>query len=193
MLQRFRFSLLLLGPLLVAAGPPGDSRLHYVLDASHSDIRAEVAFLGLASETARFPSANGNIDLDPTNVDAIKLDVTLDARALTAHDDLTLSRLKGPKFFDVAHHPQLRFVGQHLAMTGEKTAKLTGDISARGVTRPATLDVTFAEPPANARHGQPIRLSAIMVLNRDDFGMTAYHFIVGRNVTITIDATMVPA
>ena len=189
----FLLGSLLLAPLLIAAAPPTDQSLHYVLDAAHSDIRAKVALLGIASKTARFPNASGHIALDPSDLEAIKLDVTLDAKALTADDKLTVSQLKGRKFFDAEHYPQLRFIGQRFTMTGEKSAKLTGQVIARGITREETLDITFSQSPASASLDQPIRLSATMALNRDDFGMTAYHVFVGRNVTILIDATMVPA
>lgn len=178
-------------PALLAASPsPG---YHYVLDAPHSDINAKVAFFGLSSKTAHFPSADGAILLSPGEPDAVDLDVTLDARALTASDQITLGRLKSDKFFDVAHFPQVRFSGHHLVMTGERTARLEGMLTARGVTRPVALDVRFSAPPTSASAHAPIRLNASMAINRDDFGMTAYHFIVGRSVTITIDATMVPA
>ena len=167
--------------------------LHFALDAKHTDIEAKVAFLGLISESARFPSATGHIALDPENLDALQLDVTLDARAVTAPDADTERRLKGQQFFDVAHFPEVRFVGSNLVMTGERTALLSGTITARGVSRPATLDILFAQAPASTPFDQPMRLTASMTINRDDFGMTAFHLIVGRKVKITIDATMDPA
>ena len=77
-------------------------------------------------------------------------------------------------------------------MTGEKTALLTGHVTARGVTRPASVTVAFTAPPMNAAAGEPLRLTATMAINRDDFGMTAYHILIGRHVTINIQAMMVP-
>jgi len=184
--------LAILPAFLLLGAAPEPPRYHYVLDAAKSDISAKVSFFLVTSKTAHFPSATGEITLAPDWPDAVQLDVTLDARALTAPDEVTLKRLKGDKFFDVARYPSVRFSGHHLQMTGARTAKLSGDLTARGITRPVTLDVTFAEPPLQAKGDRPLNLSAKVDINRDDFGMTAYHLIVGKTVTISIDATMVP-
>ncbi|MBN8818475.1 MAG: YceI family protein [Sphingomonas sp.] len=184
--------LFLLPMLLVTTANVDDQRMHFVLDPAHSDIRASVAFLGIGSQTARFPSASGKAVLDPGNIEAMQLDMLIDARAVTAGDRATTAMLRGPSFFDVAHYPALHFVGEHFAMTGEKTALLTGHVTARGVTRPASVTVAFTAPPMNAAAGEPLRLTATMAINRDDFGMTAYHILIGRHVTINIQAMMVP-
>jgi polyisoprenoid-binding protein YceI len=178
--------------VLVAASPPAQ-RLRYVIDPSGSDIAARVAFFGLASKTARFPKVSGGIGLAPADLTHVDLTVELDARALTAPDKVTLARLKGPKFFDVANHPSVRFVGRGLAMNGPSSGTVAGEITARGVTRPATLAVTFAKPPAEATGREPITLTGRTTIDRRAFGMTAYRMIVGRKVTITIRARMVPA
>ncbi len=164
----------------------------YRLDEAGSRVSARVAFFGLASKTAHFPKVSGGIALSPDRLEEIDLDVTLDARALTAGDSVTLGRLRGEKFFDVERYPVVRFSGQRMAMTGPVSATVAGEITARGVTRPAMLAVTFAQPPARATGREPISLTARTTIDRRAFGMTAYSVIVGRNVTITIDARMVP-
>lgn len=166
--------------------------LHYQLDATQSRVAAKVAFFGLASKSAQFPRMAGSIRLAPERLDTIDLDVTLDARALVASDSLTTERLRGPKFFDVERYPTVRFAGQRMTMTGPASARVDGTITARGVTRPALLTVTFAQPPAQATGREPIALTASGTINRYDFGMDSYSLIVGKKVTITIKARMVP-
>ena len=175
--------------LATAAATP---TYRFRLDEATSNVNARVAFFGLASKTAHFPKMSGGITLSPDRLDVIDLDVTLDARALTAGDSVTLGRLRGEKFFDVEHYPVVRFSGQRMAMTGPVTATVAGEIMARGVTHPATLTVIFAQPPARATGREPISLSARTTIDRRAFGMTAYSLIVGRKVTITIDARMMP-
>lgn len=175
--------------LLTAASAPAQ---RYVLDPAASEVSARVAFLGLASKTARFPKLSGGIALAPGWLERIDLNVELDARALTAGDSVTLARLKGPAFFDVANHPTVSFRGSAMAMTGPTTATVPGELTARGVTRPATLAVTFARPPAQASGREPIDLTARTTIDRRQFGMTAYGLIVGNKVTITIRARMTP-
>lgn len=167
--------------------------LRYALDASASSVNARVGFFGIASKTARFPAARGSIEIDPEQLQAINLDIRLDARALQAGDSVTLARLKGRDFFDVVSYPEVRFQGRAMSMTGPVTAIVGGDLTARGITRPVRLAVTFTTPPARATSREPLRLSARATIDRTEFGMTAYRLIVSRKVTISIDAKMVPA
>src|ERR1043166_6144445 len=137
-------------PLAVAAAQPAVGRLVYTIDPVGSDVSAKVAFFGLASKTAHFPQLSGGITLAPATPGAIDLTVTLDARALTAPDTVTLGRLKSAKFFWVDRYPTVAFHGTRLTLSGPSTGTVEGEITARGVTRPATLAVVFASPPGAA-------------------------------------------
>lgn len=174
--------------LTASAGPA----YRYRLDGAASAVSARVSYFGLGHKTARFPVLRGAIRLAPERLDAIDLEVELDARAMTAGGKTDTDYLKGTAFFDVANHPVVRFTGRRMAMTGPATARVDGQITARGVTRPAVLAVTFREPPARATGREPIDLSATTTINRRDFGMTSYGLVVGKNVTITIRARLLP-
>ena len=177
-------------PLLALSAAPPTYR--YAIDAPRSEVGAQVRLFGIAGKTARFPAMKGGIALSPARLDVIDLNVELDARQLTTGDSGTLARLKGPSFFDVAHYSTVRFAGRHMTMTGPVTATIDGTITARGVTRPTALAVSFAQPPGRSTGHDPILLTARATIDRRDFGMTAYHLIVSRKVTITINARMAP-
>jgi len=168
------------------SAPPPD---RYRIDPAHTAITAQVSFFGLASKTAGFPAVSGTIALDPARGDVVALSIVLDARQLTAGDPVTLARLKGPNFFAVAQYPEIRFTGTHMDLAGSNAVRITGTVTARGVTRPIVLAVRFDQPP---RHGHPITLNATTTINRRDFGMTAYRFIVGSKVRIAIAARLTP-
>jgi polyisoprenoid-binding protein YceI len=175
--------------LLAAAPSP---TLNYRVDPGASDVDAKVAFLGLGRRTASFRAVSGTARLSPAAMEQIDLDVRIDARKLTASDQLTTDRLKGKSFFDVANHPAIRFSGQALTMTGPMTGRVQGELTARGVTKPVTLAVTFTAPPARATGREAIGLTGTTTINRRDFGMTAYSLIVGKQVAITIRTRLVP-
>lgn len=177
---------------LLAAGAAPAPGYHYWLDGARSAVSAKVAYLGFGSKTARFPQMRGSIRLNPARLDAIDLDVELDAAALTAGSQRDTEYLRGKDFFDVAQYPAVRFSGHRMTMTGPSTAEIDGQITTRGITRPAKLAVTFQEPPARANGRDPIHLTARTSINRKDFGMTAYAVMVGKTVTITIDARLMP-
>ena len=77
-------------------------------------------------------------------------------------------------------------------MRDADSGSITGQLTARGVSRPVTLAVDFDAPLAAKPPGEPIALTATTTIDRRDFGMTSYALIVGRKVDITIRARMVP-
>ncbi|MGB7372642.1 YceI family protein [Pontixanthobacter sp.] len=174
--------------LLTAATMP----LRYVVDSAGSHVSAKVGFFGIGSKTARFPEVSGTAQIAPGRLDTLALDVTINARALTAPDTLTLGRLKGEKFFWVEKYPTVRFTGNTLQMSGSRSGTVAGRLTARGVTQPVTLAVTFDTPPSEAKTGQPMTITGTTTINRRDFGMKSYSLIVGKNVDITLKAKMVP-
>jgi polyisoprenoid-binding protein YceI len=78
-------------------------------------------------------------------------------------------------------------------MATQTSGIVRGNLTARGVTRPVTLNVSFSAPPSTTSLKEPIRLTGVTTINRKDFGMTAYSLIVGKKVTISIRTKLVPA
>lgn len=178
--------------LLLAAPALATTSWRYALDGAASDVSARVAFMGMSSKTARFPTLTGNVALVPGQPDAIELNVALDARALRAGDGQTLDRLKGPSFFDVANYPSIRFAGRSMRMTGARTAEVSGELTARGITRPQVLNVTFERAPQSITGGEAMGLVGTMAIDRRHYGMTSWSGIVGNKVDITIRTRMLP-
>lgn len=177
----------LLAALAMATAP-----LNYALDVEASAVSAKVAFLGLASKTAGFPSMSGNVSIVPDRPSEALIDVTIDATRLTAPDKVTLKRLRGEKFFWVEKYPTVHFIGHKLTMRDSTHGSVDGKLTARGVTHKEQLFVTFDQPPVETARGEAITLSGEMQIDRRNYGMTAYRFIVGKEVTIKFKARMVP-
>lgn len=171
----------------------GASTYSFRIDSDASSVDAKVAFMGIGNRKALFPAVRGNVALSPAAMDRIDLDVAIDATQLKAEDSLTTNRLKGEDFFYVSRYPTVRFEGTDLSMTTPTSGIVRGNLTARGVTRPVALNVSFSAPPASATGKEAIRLNGVTTINRKDFGMTAYSLIVGKKVTISIKTRLLPA
>jgi polyisoprenoid-binding protein YceI len=177
---------------MLTAGAAPAGAITYHVDPAHARVRAKVGFFGLGSKTALFPRLEGRVALSDRDAQGLTLDVQIDAQALEAGDPLTRSRLRGADFFDVDRYRHVIFHGSSMTRTGPHSAQVAGTISARGVTRPATLAVDFSRDFAAMTGREPVHIAASTRIDRRDFGMTAYPLIVGRQVTIAIDADLVP-
>lgn len=169
------------------------STYRFTLDPGSSSVDAKVAFMGIGNRKAMFPAMRGKVVLSPAQMDAIDLDVSIDATQLQADDGVTTSRLKGKDFFYVSKYPVVRFEGKELTMSSGTSGIVSGELTARGVTRPVNLNLTFSEAPSRTNGKEAIRLTGVTTINRRDFGMTAYSLIVGKKVTITIKTRLVPS
>jgi len=182
----------LFAPLALFANTQSPA-LSYTLDPAASDVSAKVPFFGLASKTARFPKMEGSVKIVPGKPEAALIDVTFDATALEAPDSVTLERLRGEKFFWAEKYPEVRFVGDTLDLTSATKGTVQGQLTARGVTLPATLNVVFDTPPLTAPRGQAVTFTAKTTIDRRKYGMKSYQLIVGNKVKITLRAKMLPA
>lgn len=178
--------------ILAASATAPAGTITYHINPAHAQVRAKVGFFALGSKTARFPRVEGAVALSDRDAQAVTLDVRIDAEALEAGDPLTRSRLRGEDFFDVDRHRHVTFHGSTMTRTGPHSAQVAGTISARGVARPATLAVDFSRDFAAMTGREPVHIAATTRIDRRDFGMTAYPLIVGRQVSIAIDADLVP-
>jgi len=187
---RLRMILLPLLAMFALANSAGVPQ-RYTLDASASNVSAQVPFFGLASKTARFPRMQGAVTIVPGAPEKAVIDVTFDATAIEAPDSVTLARLRSEKFFWVEKYPTISFVGRSLKLASPTRGTVSGDLTARGVTRPATLAVTFTADPI-AQAGKPVSFTGTTTIDRRQFGMKAYQLIVGNKVDITLKARMIP-
>lgn len=180
--------------LLFSAGiADATTSYNFTIDPGASSVDAKVAFMGIGNRKAVFPAVRGTVALSPATMDRINLDVTIDATQLRADDRLTTNRLKGESFFNVARYPTVRFEGTDLKMATPTSGVVRGNLTARGVTRPVALNISFSAPPTATAALQGIGLTGVTTINRKDFGMNAYSLIVGKNVTISIRTKLLPA
>jgi polyisoprenoid-binding protein YceI len=143
--------------------------------------------LGLSNPQIHFADFDANLELDGNDMSQSQVSITIDAASLDSAVPALDDDLKGADFFDVANHPEITFHSTAYEETSESTGRLTGDLSVRGVTKPVTLDVTInsaAMNPLNRR--EMIGFSASGVLNRSDYGLTAYSSLISDELSLSV-------
>ena len=186
--MRSLIALLMFLPTVAAAKP----LFHFTLVSDQSNADARVPFMGIAKARVSFPDMSGELSMWPDRPDAFEFHVKVDAKTIRASNQMMTRIIKGRQFFDVQNHPLITFNGTGFKLTSDTTAAVTGDMTARGMTRPVEMTVTFASPPAENDGHSPIDFTASTQINRREFGMNAYPVIVGNIVKILIKAQMRP-
>ena len=172
----------------------------YDLDKTLASVTFRVDHLGMSRYTARFTGIDGRLNFDPANPAAMSVEASVDTGSIkTDYPNPTPNfdaELAGPNWLDAARFPKITFKSTAVEPTGPNTAKVTGDFTLHGVTRPLVLDVTFngGYDGAPMDPGSRIGFSAQGKLKRSDFGVSygvpqpGSTFGVGDEVEIQIEA-----
>lgn len=161
----------------------------YRIDTSHVYVGFEVDHLGFSTTYGRFNDVSGTIELDEENPEASSVEVKIDPASVdTGHKERD-EHVRGEDLLNVAEYPQMSFKSTSIERTGEKTGKITGDLTLHGVTKPVTLDTTFTQKgtyPMTEEKIEVIGFNATTTLKRSDFGMDKWTAMIGDEIPITI-------
>ncbi len=150
----------------------------YSADPAHSLITFEVNHFGFNDYYGIFGDVAGTLMLDPANLDAATVDVTIPvASVTTASKGLTEHLMRAgkdggkPDFFGPAPEAA-RFVSTKVERTGDMTANITGDLTLNGVTKSVTFEAEFTgagQNPFNKK--ETVGFEAETEIKRSDFGV----------------------
>ena len=138
---------------------------------SHAFIQFKIQHLGFSWLLGRFNTFEGEFVLDDTNVENSNVSVNIDVASVDSNHAERDKHLRGPDFFDVSKFPKASFVSTKIEKTGEKTAKITGDFTLKGVTKPLTLDAKYVGGGKDPWGGYRQGFEASTQFKLKDFGI----------------------
>lgn len=164
----------------------------YEVDTGHTQVNWQVNHLGFSKYDGQFGGITGTLQLDPRNVSAAKLSVKIPVSGLSTTVQKLTEHLSNPDFFDASRYPAATFTSTRVEARGT-SAKIIGDLTLHGVTRPVTLDAQFvgAGPGMMAPNPINIGFEATTRLKRSDFGISMGVPVVSDEVEIRINAAFV--
>ncbi|MBC8043006.1 MAG: YceI family protein [Rhizobacter sp.] len=148
------------------------AQTNWSLDPSHSAVRFSVQHLLVSETEGRFKKFDLTVNAPKAEdfTDA-KIDLIVDVKSVDTQDAKRDEHLRTPDWFDAEKYSQITFKGKSMTKTGEKTYKLSGDLTMHGVTKPMTLDVVHNGTVKSPYGGTVAGFKLSGVLNRKDFGV----------------------
>jgi polyisoprenoid-binding protein YceI len=142
------------------------------IDSSHSGVHFSVRHLVIAKVRGTFARWSGTVDVPGGDFSKATVAVTIDASSIDTGVEQRDAHLKSPDFFDVAQHPELRFVGKRVQARSGGDVDVVGDLTIKGITREVVLHVEqhgqAKDPWGNLRAAFTAKTS----IDRRDFGLT---------------------
>ncbi|MEH6389248.1 MULTISPECIES: YceI family protein [Pseudomonas] len=141
--MRKTFAGIALGGLLALSGSL--QAADYIIDkeGQHAFINFKTGHLGFSMLHGRFNDFDGTFTWDEEKPEASEVNVTINTASVDSNHSERDKHLRSDDFLNTSEHPQATFISTDVEMTGENTAKVTGDLTLNGVTKPVVLDARF--------------------------------------------------
>src|SRR5215216_3595944 len=117
--------------------------IKWKIDPAHSEIQFKVRHLMITTVTGYFKTFDLEVETETEDFTTAKsIAFTADIDSIDTNNAQRDTHLKSADFFDAENHKQLKFVGRKYEAAGDE-AKLHGDLTMRGITKPISLNVEF--------------------------------------------------
>ena len=131
-------------------------------DTVHSRVAFEVPY-AVATFSGEVPEFEATLENGQLNGVAKIESIQVKEENLQAH-------LLSPEFFDAERNPELTFVSKDIKRDGD-TIVIEGDLTIKGITRPATLSGLATGPSVDHFGATRLGITAQTTINRTEFDM----------------------
>jgi polyisoprenoid-binding protein YceI len=144
----------------------------WVIDKSHTHLNFTIAHFMIAKVAGHFADFSGTFTTADADFSGAEIALTIQAASINTNDSNRDAHLRTPDFFDVASHPEIRFVSTAFTGTGNNQYRIEGLLTVNGVEKALTLDAVY-----NGQFEHPMSKNTIAVfeananINRLDFNI----------------------
>ena len=159
----------------------------YILDASHSQILFSYNHLGYSTTHGMFSGFDGEIAFDQEDPAASSVNISFPVMSMLTGWEQRFAHLMSGYFFGASEGDMITFASTGIAVTGDNTAMITGDLTMNGVTKSVVLDATMNQAGTHPMAEKPwAGFDATTSVLRSDFNVGNFAPFVGDEVQIMI-------
>lgn len=167
------------------------------LDPSHTTVTFSVRHMMMTTVRGSFATVEATLTGDTDKPADAQVQVQITTASINTNETNRDNHLRSADFFESEKYPHMTFSSKKIEVTGESSAKITGDLTIRDVTREIVLDAEYLGIAPDLYGNTRVGFSATGKLNREDFGLTwnmmleAGGVLVGKEVKLEIDAQFI--
>ena len=129
--------------LMASLVPMQVSAETYLIDnkGAHAFIQFRIQHLGYSWLSGRFNDFSGSFEYDEKKPEAASVKVDIDVSSIDSNHAERDKHLRSKEFLEVDKYPKAGFVSTSFKENGDGTARLDGNLTLHGVTKPVTIAV----------------------------------------------------
>ena len=146
--------------------------IKWKVDPAHSEVQFKVKHLMITTVTGYFKKFDLEVETESEDFETAKsIHFTADIDSIDTNNDQRDTHLKSADFFNAAEHAKLKFNGKKYESAGD-FAKLHGDLTIRGITKPVTVNVEFGGVVVDPYGQTKAGFTVTGKISRKEFGLT---------------------
>lgn len=159
----------------------------YVLDASHAQVIFSYNHLGFSTTYGMFSGFEGEIMFDQEDPAASSVNVSMPVMSMFTGWEKREGHFMSDDFFGAQEGDMITFSSTGIEVTGDDTAKITGDLTMNDVTKSVTLDAKLNKAGDHPQAGKPwAGFDATATVLRSDFNLGMFAPFVSDEVAVQI-------
>ncbi|HEY2204932.1 MAG TPA: YceI family protein [Pseudonocardia sp.] len=140
----------------------------FVADPIHSRFAFSVKHMKVATFSASFDDVDARVTADDQGV-RLEGSVRVDSLSIK-NPDFRGHVLQGADFFDADRYPELRFRSTDVVLADDGTARVAGELTIKGITRPFTATGTYEPVVEDFAGGLRTAVEFATTVDRRDWG-----------------------
>ncbi len=171
--------------------------MSYQIDQAHSQIQFTVRHMMISKVRGWFEKFDGTVALDEQEPSNSTVDVRIEAASINTRDAQRDAHLRSPDFLDAEKYPYLYFKSTKVEVLDQMHAKLHGELTIKGASRPVVMDVEYSGQAKSPWGTTSYGFSGTTTINRKDWGLEwnkaleTGGWLVGDEITIDIELELV--
>jgi len=158
------------------------AQTNWTIDKGHSKIGFVVTHMAVAEVEGKFNDFDGTVVSKSDDFNGAEVTFSAKTASIDTDNERRDGHLKSADFFDAEKFPDLSFKGT-LSKDGGKF-KLKGDLTMKGVTKPAEFEVTYIGTIDTGR-GVKAGFKLNGEINRQDFGVSWANKLAGGEMVVS--------
>jgi polyisoprenoid-binding protein YceI len=160
------------------------------IDESHSSIGFKIDAVGSPTTHGRFNHYSSRIVIDLQHPERGFMTFVIDSASIDVGSELINDFAKSWVLLDVEKFPTLSFTSTHVETVDAHTARVTGNLTMLGITKPIILTVNIEAD--SATQGGAVLLVVTATIRRSEFGMTFGLPLINDALEIAVQARALP-
>jgi len=144
----------------------------YTVDPTHTRIGFRARHAMVTTIRGSFQEFEGRAHLDVADPGASSVALRISTASVDTGQADRDDHLRSADFFDVERHPDIRFASTQVEQVEEDVFRVTGDLSIKDVTRPATVDFTLTGSAQDPFGSTRVGFEGSLVVRRAEWGLT---------------------